>query len=224
MDIEHGSGGRELLRSVWGSDAGAISSDGAEMLLDLVLDEGLLRDIPVFGWIAKIHGVTNSVRDKIFLQKIFRFLVGTQETTVEEQQAFSERIQADPDHQRKVGEGVLLLIDRHEDAEKSEILGRVFAAFVRNDISYEEFQRYAFIIDKLYLQDLIDLHQYYSRINEFEASRERGETLSLENFLDEMKTQTLFGNGLLDSEGYVETTFRRNSFGDKLIRVIGTKK
>lgn len=224
MSDEPVGGGRALIRSVWSGGVSDITSEGAEILFDSALDEGLLRDIPVFGWIAKTYGLVHTVRERIFLQKIFRFLRGARATTGDERKTFAERMEADPEYQRKVGEGLFLLLDRHENVYKSELLGRVFAAFVRNEISDEEFQRYSFIIDRLFLRDLINLSRHYDSIAELEASRKRGDKAGLEQFLDEKTTQALFGNGLLDSDGYVETTYHRNSLGEKLIRLIRTEK
>jgi hypothetical protein len=224
MNEEPVGGGRALIRSVWSGGVSDITSEGAEILLDSALDEGLLRDIPFLGWVAKTYGLVNTVRDRIFLQKILRFLQGTQATTAEERTAFAERMEADPEYQRKVGEDLLLLLDRHESVDKSEFLGRVFAAFVRNEISDEEFRRYAFIIDRLFLRDLTNLAQHYNRVAEYEASRKRGDKGLFVQFLDEKTTQALFGNGLLDSDGYVETRYHRNGLGEKLIRLIKPKK
>jgi len=224
MNEEPVGGGRALIRSVWSGGVSDITSEGAEILLDSALDEGLLRDIPVFGWIAKTYGLVNTVRERIFLQKIFRFLQGAQATTAEERRAFAERMETDQEYQRKVGESLFLLLDRHENVDKSELLGRVFAAFVRNEISDEEFQRYSFIIDRLFVWDLINLDRHYDSIAEFEASRKRGDKAGLKQFLDEKTTQALFGNGLLDSDGYVETTYHRNNLGEKLIRLIRPEK
>jgi hypothetical protein len=84
MNDDSVGGGRALIRSVWSGGIGDITSDGAEILLDSALDEGFLRDIPILGWIAKTYGLVNTVRERIFLQKIFRFLRGTQSTTAEE--------------------------------------------------------------------------------------------------------------------------------------------
>jgi hypothetical protein len=149
-----------LVRSVWSGGISDIAFDAGEILLDSALDEGLLRDIPVFSWIAKTYGLVNTVRERIFLQKIFRFLQGVQATTAEERRAFAERVEADPGYQRKVGEGLLLLLDRHESVDKAELLGKVFAAFVRNEISHGEFERYAFIIDRQYIRDLTNLLRF----------------------------------------------------------------
>jgi hypothetical protein len=224
MNKEPVGGGRALIRSVWSGGVKDITSEGAEILLDSALEEGLLRDIPVFGWIAKTYGLVNTLRERIFLQKIFRFLQGAQATTAEERSAFAERMEAEPEYQRKVGEGLFLLLDRHENVDKSELLGRVFAAFVRNEISDEEFQRYSFIIDRLFLRDLINLGRHYDSIAKFEASRKRGDKPGLKQFLDEKTAQALFGNGLLDSDGYAETTYNRNDLGEKLIRLIRPEK
>jgi hypothetical protein len=74
MNDEQAGGGRALVRSVWSGGISDIAFDAGEILLDSALDEGLLRDIPVFSWIAKTYGLVNTVRERIFLQKIFRFL------------------------------------------------------------------------------------------------------------------------------------------------------
>lgn len=220
MNGQSFEGGRSLIRSVWSHGVSDIISQGTELCLDSALDEGLLRDIPVFGWIAKTYGLLNTIRERIFLQKIFRFLQEAQATTDAERRDFAERMEADPVYESKVGEALFLLLDRHENVEKSVLLGRVFAAFVRNEISDEEFQRYSFIIDRLFLPDLINLSQHYGKITEFEELRKRGKKIGLGQFLDEKTIQALFGNGLLDSDGYVETTYHRNSLGEKLIRLI----
>ncbi|MCK9506377.1 MAG: hypothetical protein M0Q95_19630 [Porticoccaceae bacterium] len=223
MNSNQSSGGKELIRSVCTSGAGTIALDGAEMALDSMLDDGLLRDIPIFGWVVKIYGAYQGIKERIFLKKICRFLGAAQKTTEDERRLFLARMEADPDHQKKVGEGVLLLIDRHEDSGKSELLGRVFASYIKDEITYEEFQRYAFIIDKLFLKDLVDLGQYYTKLGDFEESRKRGDKVRLGQFLEEMTIQTLLGIGLLDSEGYIETKFSRNERGDKLISILKGK-
>jgi hypothetical protein len=67
--------------------------------------------------------MVNTVRDRIFLRKILRFLQGTQAATIEERHTCAERMEADPTYQRQVGESLFLLLDRHETVDKSELLG-----------------------------------------------------------------------------------------------------
>jgi hypothetical protein len=220
MHDERVGGGRALIRSIWSSGVHDITAEGLDILLDSALEEGLVQDIPIVGWLVKTYDVMHTVRDRIFLRKILRFLRGTQATTAEERHAFAERMEADPAYQRQVGESLFLLLDRHETVDKSELLGRVFAALIRQEISEEVFQRYAFIIDRLFLQDLTDLERHYASVMTFEAARTRGDQTNFEQFLDEQTTQALFGNGLLNSEGTFETTYHRNELGETLIRLL----
>jgi hypothetical protein len=213
-------GGRALMRSIWSRGVGDITPEGMDILLDSALTEGPLRDIPVVGWMVKTYGAMNAVRDWLLVRKILRFLRGTQAATVEQRRAFAERMEADPAYQRRVGEELFLLLERHETVDKSELLGRVFAALIRQEISYEAYQRYAFIIDRLFLQDLLHLEQHYARVAAFEAALEQGNQTLFEQFLDEPATQALFGYGLLDSSGYIETTYHRNALGETLIRLL----
>ncbi len=54
-----------------------------------------------------------------------------------------------------VGEKLLFIIDRCEDHEKAQFIARMFAAFICEKISYEDFLRSASIIDRIMLEDLI---------------------------------------------------------------------
>lgn len=214
-------GGRALMRSIWSRSVGDITTEGMDILFDSALQEGPLRDIPVVGWLVKTYGAMNTVRDWLLVRKILRFLRGTQATTAEERRAFAERMEADPAYQRKVGEELFLLLDRHETVDKSELLGRVFAALIRQEVAYEEYQRYAFIIDQLFLQDLLHLERHYASVAAFEAARQQGDQTAFEQFLDEPTTQALFGYGLLNSGGAVfETTYQRTNRGETLIRLL----
>jgi hypothetical protein len=221
MHDEPVGGGRALIRSIWSSGVRDITAEGLDILLDSALEEGLVQDIPIVGWLVKTYDLMHTVRDRIFLRKILRFLRGTQATTAEERHAFAERMEADPAYQRQVGESLFLLLDRHETVDKSELLGRVFAALIRQEISEEAFQRYAFIIDRLFLQDLLHLERHYARVAAFEAARQRGDQTTFEQFLDEPTTQALFGYGLLNSEGAMfETTYQRTNRGETLILLL----
>ena len=97
------------------------------------LPEGGLCHPHAWSWLVETYSVLHTVRDRIFLRKILRSLRGTQAATAEERHAFAERMEADLAYQHRVGESLFLLLDRHETVDKSEILGRVFAALIRQE-------------------------------------------------------------------------------------------
>ena len=62
--------GDSLIKSVTQAGAGEIARDISEIALDSVLDGGLLKDVPVFGWFAKFYAASITMRDHLFLKKV----------------------------------------------------------------------------------------------------------------------------------------------------------
>jgi hypothetical protein len=61
---------------------------------------------------------------------------------------------ADSKKATKLGETLVLLLDRLDDMEKPHMVAQVFAAFVRGKITFEVFRRLAAAIDLGSLEDL----------------------------------------------------------------------
>jgi hypothetical protein len=60
-------------------------------------------------------------------------------------------------------------LDRADDVEKAEVLGRIFKFYVVGSIDYNTYRRYAGIIDKSHLPDLQKI-MIVSRIDNIEES------------------------------------------------------
>ena len=56
-----------------------ILAESSEVVIDQGLRDGLLKDIPVVGFVAKSIDVVSSIRDKLFASKIVRFLEAIEE-------------------------------------------------------------------------------------------------------------------------------------------------
>jgi hypothetical protein len=130
--------GTSLVKSIFSSGVVDIIADIAELPLDSVLDEGV-KDVPVLGLLVKGYGVATTVRDLIFLKKVENFLHGTGSFTEDEKTEFREMLDSDADFCRKVGENLVLLLDRQDNFDKAHILGKVFAGVLRGAIQYDTF-------------------------------------------------------------------------------------
>jgi hypothetical protein len=148
-DSEH-----SLLGSIADSDLSEIAIDTSEIVLDGLLEEGVLKDIPVFGWAVKAFKAQRSIRDRLFLKKVALFAQGARTVSGEKHEEFKRKIEDDKEHRKRVGESLLLFIERHERLEKSLLLGKLFAAHLNNDISYQDFSQLAAALDKAVLEDL----------------------------------------------------------------------
>jgi hypothetical protein len=129
-----------------------IAKDVAEMSLDAMLDDGILRDIPVFSWLVATGNIISSVRDSLFLKKIATFLSNIQTIPEDAREEFIREINNKPEKKKEVGEKLLLLLDRMNDFEKARLLSIVFQAYVSGKIDDGEFA---------YLCDAVDLINPY---------------------------------------------------------------
>ena len=56
--------------------------------------------------------------------------------------------------QRKTGEPLILLLDRFEDFEKAQMLGRVFQSCAKGEVNWEQLGRFSYFIDRVFINDL----------------------------------------------------------------------
>ena len=125
-----------------------------EFSIDQFLDEGILKDIPFVGWIAKGLSIGMTISDRILYHKILRFLYALNVIQSEATNKFSERIESDSDYRRKVGEHLLLVLDKMDAFDKANLLAIVFDHLLTRDIEHAQFIDLAHVLDRSSLADL----------------------------------------------------------------------
>lgn len=203
--------GESLIESVGLSSLTDIAIEASDVALDIALNEGLLKEIPVFGWLAKAYSTYHSITDRMFLKKVALFLSGVGHASEEERQNFKNKLDNEPEFRKKVGENLLLLIDRHERLEKSFILGKIFSKVIEGNCPHDIFLKIAAALDHSSIEDLEDLHKHSENVKD----------------LPESVQQSLYKSHLLDMEmeGYsidgtiidITATYKLNLIGEKLL-------
>lgn len=128
-----------------------------EALGDQVFDDGLLKDIPILGTAVKIARLSKTIRDRIFLKKVKNFLVSLSEIEELEKQKLYRRLETDKRQREKIGEVIILIIDRFDDLEKPEILARIFISYIKEIITFDQFRKLASAVDLAFVEDLRQL-------------------------------------------------------------------
>ncbi len=195
-----------------------ITTEFSDIALDVVLkqEDGFLKEIPIFGWLIKGYGAVINVRDQIFMKKVANFLHGTAIVSEQEREKFKNDISNDQKFSQKVGESLVLLLDRHEDFEKSLILGKIFAGYMKGEIDYITFSKIANIIDRAFIDDLKNLEKYYSKLNEYEPSCGK----PFFTFLDNETCQSLYAVGLIRAEVCFEDIYHPNQIGERFLKLL----
>lgn len=137
-------------------------ADLAEVGLDQLLASGVLRDVPVLGTFVNAVRAAGHVRDALLVRKLARFFAALNKVPLHERERFCHSLGSRAD-QRRVGEALLLLLDRLDDMAKPEIVARVFRAFIRGEIDRVQFGLMSAAIDRLHVSRMSTLLEFYEK-------------------------------------------------------------
>lgn len=151
-----------LINSISSDSLKDIVLDSAEVSLDQFLNDGLLKDIPVFGIFYKTYKTAIGIRDAFFLKKLLKFLTQLKDIPTEKRLAFVNKIENDSDEKIKTGQKILIIIEQLDDIDKATIIGNLFCATINEQIKYEAFLRLSTMVQKAFLPDLLKLKESWT--------------------------------------------------------------
>ena len=131
-----------------------ILSDVGELTLDQLLDDGIVKNIPFLGTLAKLYKAGVGVKNYLFARKLQRFLSVLSNVSPNERQAFTQRLEDDKPFRKQVGETLLVILDRLDDMRKPDLVARAFVAYITEEIDFDTFHRMSSVIDRCFLPDL----------------------------------------------------------------------
>lgn len=145
---------QSFAKSITGSEIAKMGTNFSEMALDAVLKDGMLKDIPVINSVISLYNVGVGIRESFLIKKLYRFLFELKDIPAAERTAFLEKMESKESFQQDVVERLLILIDRIDNIEKSDILGKLFAATIIKQMELHRFFRLTFIVERAFLEDL----------------------------------------------------------------------
>lgn len=156
-----------------------LSSEISELTIDMLTDNEVIKSIPIVGLLVKSFGACSTVRDFLLTKKILIFLQNINNISKVERKKFIENINSK--ERTKIGEQIILLLDRHETIEKSKILALIFKSYIVNKVTKDEFDQLCDSIDRLFIQDLDKLFNF-----------------TTQDYSTQKDLQRLYFSGLLD--------------------------
>ncbi|MDM8560668.1 hypothetical protein [Candidatus Parabeggiatoa sp. HSG14] len=150
-----------LVTTLKESDLKNVSAEMAEYFLDNMLENDVLKSIPVFRTLQSIYKSYRGIRDMLFVKKLCKFLFTIQEIPREERQEMINKLESDDNYKQKVGEQLIFLLDRMDDMDKPVLLAQAFIAYSKGLIDIIQLQRISFGIDHVFIYNLSELKRYY---------------------------------------------------------------
>lgn len=136
------------------SDLQNVAISLAEVFTDSLIDDGIAKDIPIIGTVIGLGKTAVGIKESLFLKKVIYFISELKLINASKRREMIDKIDRSGKFRIKVGEKLLYIIDKCDDHEKSQVIARLFSAFILEKIRYDEFLRAAFIIDQLMIDDL----------------------------------------------------------------------
>ena len=128
--------------------------DLSEVALDSAIDDGLLKDIPVIGTMAKFASAVGTFRDHLFAKKLYKFYAALDQIPPAEREKQLAKLASSPKERQRVGEHLLLLLERLDNMQKPALLARAFQALLAERIEVAQFHGLAHAIGEINVMHL----------------------------------------------------------------------
>lgn len=145
--------GQALMLGIKKTDFGEVIASGTDIAVNQLVDDSPLKEIPVLGTLLKLCKAGIDVKNYLFAKKVYSFLYELSKVPHEKRTSFVESLENEGTL-TKVGENVILLIERVDDMDKASIIGKLFAKWVEGKTDQDTFFRLAHVVIRSYLPDL----------------------------------------------------------------------
>ena len=207
-------------------------SDLAEVGLDAIMEDGILKDIPIVSTAIALYKIGSSIKERHNLKKLLMFINEINKGVADEgkRKEYQQKFQSNEKFRNQEIEYLLVLIDRYTSYDKPQMLAKLYLAYLEGIVIWEELTMYAEVVDRFLLLDCSTLISGEGTTtvhrNIGGESVLRLEALGLmtetnENSIFE-QTSNRFGISVASMQRFSsnDKTYRRTEFGDKLAEIL----
>jgi hypothetical protein len=170
----------------------------SELLVDKVLDDGLLKEIPILSTIVSLYKIPHSISDKILFNKLSIFLNDLKSIGKKDIKEMMNKLENE-DFKIKVSSYVLELMDKADHPNKAKMIAKVFVAYIEKKIDYEMLYRLNKIILHINSIDISKVRNIFDDMNKNKLTKYLFASIGLIT-----ATATMDGNAYNENEIYLK--------------------
>lgn len=127
-----------------------------ELGIDSLLDDGLFKNIPIVSLVMGIGKTAQNLYERNLLQQTLNFIKSFNEKTIDEKklEKYKEKINKNKSMAEKELGRVLIILNSNVETKKSQLLGKVFRAYVDERIDWNQFCDLSEAISRLFISDI----------------------------------------------------------------------
>ena len=196
----------------------------AEIGLDAVMEDGVLRDIPIVSTAIALYKIGNSIKERYNLKKLLVFLNEINNGIVDEEKRadYQQKFQSNEKFRNQEIEYLLVLIDRYINYDKPRMLAKLYLAYLNDIIDWQELTVYAEVVDRFLPGDLQELQNGSQYNVHYQKASDSLLRLVAMGFMVEHLKGANFDNtcGSLSLPDLQQKDYEITVFGRKLIEIL----
>lgn len=109
--------------------------DLAEVGLDAVMDDGILKDIPILSTVVGLYRIGHTIRERHEIKQLALFVAELNRGCTDEskRKQLLEKLNSDTRKSKQEIEYILVVLDNYLEYEKSQMLGKIVYCLPRRD-------------------------------------------------------------------------------------------
>lgn len=131
-------------------------SDFVEAGIDSVLNDGVLKGIPIVGLVVGAGKTAQNIHDRNLLRQTLRFINSFNNGTVkpDKVEKYRKKLKDNPKKAEEELGRVIILLNSNVDLKKSDILGKFYKAYVNEDLNWVQFCELSDVTNRLFISDI----------------------------------------------------------------------
>lgn len=166
-------------------DSSDIISDYLELGIDSILDNDSLKEIPIIKTFIGVGKITKSIRERNLMKNLVIFINELNSGNIDKEKLkkHKEELNQNPKKAEKELGRILIILEQTIDNLKSSILGKLYKAYINQEIDWDLFVEFSEITNRLYINDLSILSLIFK--NQLSDTSNRSDLYRIErlNFL-----------------------------------------
>lgn len=152
-----------LESSIFDSNLTDTVTDMTELGIDSILDDGLLKDLPIVRTVIGVAKTAQNIYDRNLLRQTATFILEFNSGVLDSEKLakYRKRIDSNPKLLEKELGRLMILLNDNIDLEKSKILAHFFKSYVSEQISWESFCELTDVLNRSLLVDITLLLKIY---------------------------------------------------------------
>ena len=137
-------------------DSSDIVSDYLELGIDSILDNDSLKEIPIIKTFIGVGKITKSIRERNLMKNLVIFINELNSGNIDKEKLkkHKEELNQNPKKAEKELGRILIILEQTIDNLKLSILGKLYKAYINQEINWDLFVEFSEITNRLYINDL----------------------------------------------------------------------